>query len=84
MSKMVVFRGEICWLESIHEGFDLTREDPYGQSSILFELVPVEGAVINNRYRRALVGTGAFKFLPSSIDFSDSEWSVGVSNGQAK
>jgi len=81
MPTMVVFNGQICWLNRGYSVEILETETSSGVSQFVFELVAVESASVKGRYRGAYVKVGSFAFLPSSIQFEDSEWSQGVSNG---
>ena len=84
MITSVFFRGEMCWVENVYIVQSFTDETQNANDEILFELVAVESASVGGRYRSAVAKLSAFAFLPSSMDFSTSEWSTGVSNGQTK
>ena len=84
MSIVIMFNGEQYWLEDVFyickpyetKGPDLPK--------ILYELIKVEGAYIKGKTSRKLIDKKSFSPLTSSMDFRDSEWSMGVTNGQAK
>jgi len=82
MPSMVVFRGEVCWLDSAYATWVISDEIAQQNASILFQLIAVESASVGGKHRAALVPNRLFIFLPSSIDHSDSEWSQGISNGK--
>jgi len=84
MTQIVMFRGQQCWINGIFSAGLVTDEIQDGQLTILFELIAVESASVTGTYKGSMAPMGSFAFLPSSIDFENSEWSVGVSNGKAK
>ena len=84
MSIVVMFNGEQFWLEDVFyicNPYEIERTD---LPTILFELVKVEGAYTEGKMSKKLIDKKSFSPLTSSMDFRDSEWSMGVNNGQAK
>jgi len=84
VTQIVMFRGEQCWINSTYYITSMLEENPQNLPDVLFELVPIESANVMGWHRKKLVPMGRFWFLPSSIDFSTSEWSIGVSNGKTE
>jgi len=84
MTQIVMFRGEQCWIGSIYSITSTLEENSENLPHVLFELISVESASVGGRHRQNLAPMGRFLFLPSSIDFETSEWSIGVSNAKAK
>lgn len=83
MTTIVMFRGQQCWLNSGYQIQLVDPNNPVNLDEIYFELVAVESASVKGRYRGSFVGVGQFVFLPSSIDFENSEWSQGAANGHS-
>lgn len=81
METMVIFRGEVCWVERVFSAEVFSSEIASKTGDIFFGLVPVESASIRGGRGETITKMGEFSFLPSGMDFSDSEWSAGVSNG---
>jgi len=84
MEIIVLFNRELWWLVGGYSVDDFSGERVDKNTSILYELEAIETAAINGKSRNALVSRQHFSFLPSGIDFSTSEWSIGVSNGKTK
>lgn len=84
MDVMVIFRGEVCWMKSAHIAQSFLGENQDTNFGILYEVIAIESASVKGRYRGSFVNLSLFRFLPSSIDFSNSEWSQGVKNGKDK
>ena len=84
MSNIVIFRGEPSYVNAFYSVELMTGENLDISSKLLFELTPVESAAIGGKSRKQLVRLNAFIFLPSSMDYRESEWSIGVINGKAK
>jgi len=80
MATMVIFNGQVCWLNTGYSVQVLSGDETDPGYGLVFELVAVESASVRGRYKGAFVKTDSFLFLPSSIQFEDSEWSQGVSN----
>jgi hypothetical protein len=81
MIKMVMFQGEVYYIHGLMEIEVFKTEETEEKTQVLFDLHPVEPAKAFNFQKCFAVPIGAFFFLPSSMDFSTSEWFIGVSNG---
>jgi len=84
MSYMVIYKGEVCFIHShevIYRIEDLQQLKPMG---VLLNIEGIERTYIKGKSRLAYVLQRSVFYLPSSINFPDSEWWQGVKNGQAK
>jgi len=84
VSDIVIFRGELSYVNAFYSVELMTRENLDISSEVLFEVAPVESASVNGISRKALVRLNAFIFVPSSMDYRESEWTIGVKNGKTK
>jgi len=84
MSNVVMFRGELNYVNAFYSVELMTDENLDIESRVLFELTPVESAAVNGKSRKQFVRLNAFLFLPSSMDYRESEWSIGAQNAQTK
>jgi hypothetical protein len=84
MSVVVMFGGEQYWFEDIFYTFESYEIECQDSPKVLFGLVKVEETHVGGKTKRKLIEKGNFSPLMSSIDFRDSEWSMGVRNGKAK
>lgn len=84
MVAMVMFNGAFYTVDRMSTIQLLGEDITEAVFTVLYELHPVEPAQPFLYYNCPLVPRGSFIFMPSSIDFSDSEWSQGVKNGKTK
>lgn len=81
MSTNVMFKGEVYAITGMSSFTILNPEAEDPDFTILFNLEALEGAQPFSFTKVSLVPREAFVWLPSSINFEDSEWTQGKKSG---
>lgn len=82
MTTMVMFRGQQYWIVSIIQVGLFGDEKTANMFDKQFVLRAVEETYVKGNFRVVSVGIRDLLTLPSTLDWQQSEWAIGVRNGQ--